>query len=49
MSVLAFIGLVVLALAAYAAYQLVKAKKDVTVASVVAQAKTDVKSEVKKS
>jgi hypothetical protein len=48
MSVLAFIGLVVLALAAYAVYHLVSAKKAVTVANVVAQVKTDVQSEVKK-
>jgi hypothetical protein len=49
MSVLAFIGLAVLALAAYAVYHLVSAKKAVTVANVVAQATTDVKSDVKKS
>ena len=49
MSVVGYVVVGVLAVASYAVYQLVKAKKAVTVASVVAQAKTDVKSEVKKS
>ncbi len=49
MSVVGIVGLIVLAVAAYAVYQLVTAKKAVTVASVVAQAKTDAQSEVKKS
>ena len=41
MSILVIVGVVIVAVAGYAVYQLVKAKKAVTIASVVAQATTD--------
>jgi uncharacterized membrane protein len=52
MGLIAFIVAVVVAVAAYAAYQLYKSKTAITVANVVAQAKTDASaaaSDVKKS
>jgi uncharacterized membrane protein len=52
MSVLAIVGVVVVAVAGYAVYQLVKAKKAVTVGNVVSAVKTDAaaaKADVKKS
>jgi predicted negative regulator of RcsB-dependent stress response len=51
MSILAIVGVVVLIVAAVAAYQVFKSKKAVTASSVVAQASADVaavKSDVKK-
>jgi uncharacterized protein YpmB len=51
MSIIAIVGAVIVVLVAVAAYQLFKAKKPVTAASVVAQASADVqaaKSDVKK-
>jgi uncharacterized membrane protein len=45
MSILVAVVVGVVAVAGYAVYQLVKSKKAVTVANVVAQAKTDAKVE----